>query len=69
MSKAENTIKIDWVKASKYCEMTGDNLKSVYVRRAKGIWIDGVHAKKVPGIGLVVNLPEVQKWIESCPSA
>ena len=67
MSEQLKTIKTKWVKASKYCELTGDNINSLYVRRARGIWIDGVHAKNVPGIGLMVNLEEVEKWIENCP--
>lgn len=67
MSSVETTVKVKWVVAKRYCELTGDKLKSIYVRRSRGIWIDGVHAKLVPGIGLVVNMEEVEKWIESCP--
>lgn len=67
MSATETTIKVKWVVAKRYCDLTGDNLKSIYVRRSRGIWIDGVHAKLMPGIGLVVNMEEVQKWIETYP--
>lgn len=58
-----------WVTAEKFCQLTGDSPKAIYVRRSKGLWIDGVHAKKVPGMGLMVNLEEVNKWIENCQSA
>lgn len=55
-----------WVTVKKYCELTGDTPKAIYVRRSKGVWVDGQHAKNVPGMGIMVNIEEVNKWIESC---
>lgn len=54
-----------WVTVKKYCEVTGDSPKAIYARRSKGIWIDGKHAKKVPGLGVVINVEEINRWIES----
>jgi hypothetical protein len=54
-----------WVTVKKYCEMSGDTTKAVYIRRSKGVWAEGVHAKKIPGMGVMINLEEINKWIES----
>lgn len=58
---------IEWVPLKRYCELTGETANAVHVRRSKGIWIDGRHSKKVAGIGLWVNLREVEKWIAAQP--
>jgi len=56
-----------WVTVEKYCELSGDSRQSVYNRRSRGVWHDGLHCRKVPTVGLMVNVEEVEKWIESCP--
>ena len=62
-------VNTKWVTLKRYCEMSGDSQRAIYVRRAKGLWADGVQTKKVPGVGVMVNMEEVTKWIDNCQSA
>lgn len=62
---SNNNPHIRWVPVKRYCELTGETANAVRVRRCRGIWIDGKHAKAVPGAGVWVNLEEVEKWVES----
>lgn len=55
---------IRWVKLARYCELTGDTRDSVYSKRNKRVWTDGVHCKIAPDGALWVNLEEVEKWVE-----
>lgn len=55
---------IEWVKLSKYVEITGDSADSVHARRKAGKWLDGDQCKIVDG-NLWVNLRSVERWVET----
>lgn len=39
----------NWVSQSKYCALKGDTPGAVDKRIKRGIWINGIHAKKPQG--------------------
>ena len=59
---------IEWVKLSKYIELTGDSADAVHGRRRLRKWKDGYHCKIADG-NLWINLTNVERWVgewESC---
>lgn len=54
-----------WVTKYKIAELTGLTVKAVEARREKGIWIDGVHWKKVSDGRIWFNTEAIEKWIEA----
>lgn len=55
---------MNWVKAKKYYEITGDTHDAVHARRKRGQWVDGIHCRIVAG-SLWIDLEQVQEWIEN----
>lgn len=55
---------INWVKLSKWAEMSGDTADAVKSRRKAGKWLDGAECKVVDG-NLWINLSAAEKWVES----
>jgi hypothetical protein len=53
-----------WVKLCKYCEMTGETRDSVHQKRAKGVFIDGIHCKIADDRKLWINTEAVELWVE-----
>jgi hypothetical protein len=54
-----------WVKAKKYCEMTGETPDSIKAKRRAYHFIEGVHYKVAPDGNMWINIEEVEKWIEN----
>lgn len=46
----------------RYCQITGETVNAVYLRRMKGIWIEGVELYKPEGADWWVDLAAVQAW-------
>jgi len=65
MNVTTEYLPLTWVKLKKYCEITGDTSHSVYGKRKRGTWIDGVHCKVAQDGKLWINLVEAQKWVEN----
>lgn len=52
-----------WVKARKYCEMTGETFGSIRAKRRAGHFIEGVHYIVAPDRNMWINIEEVEKWL------
>lgn len=54
------------VPLSKYCEISGEKLKTVQARIQNGVWLEGKHVHKVSHVKeRWVDLTEVEKWARS----
>ena len=58
-----------WMRLAIYCQLSGDSADAVHARRRKRQWVDGLHCRVGPDGNLWVNPEEVNKWVESEPSA
>ena len=54
-----------WVLVKKFAEMSGYSEEAVRQKIKKSVWLWGVHYRKAPDGRLVVNIEEVEKWLES----
>ena len=57
-------ITLKWIKAVKYCELSGDTLEAIRARRRARKWLEGVHWRKQDGV-IWINPAEVDKWVEN----
>jgi hypothetical protein len=55
---------LNWIRLSKYCDVTGDTSDAVHARRRKRQWVDGVHCQVGPDGNLWVNAEAVNRWIK-----
>ena len=56
---------LQWVRLSKYCDLSGDTHDAVEKRLRTGKWLRDVHARKPDGSAeLWVNLDAVNDWVE-----
>ena len=54
------------VPLSKYCEISGEKLRTVQSRIEKGIWVEGKQVCKVSKVKeRWIDLIEVEKWIRN----
>jgi hypothetical protein len=53
---------IEWVKLTKYCDLSGDTPDAVHGRRRLGKWQDGDQCKVADG-HLWINIPRVEQWV------
>ena len=53
---------IDWVRLKRYCELSGESKRTVYHRRQRGEWLDGVHTQMRGGV-LWCNLRKIEEWV------
>lgn len=54
---------LDWVRLSRYCELTGETPAAVDNRIRAGVWLRDVHARRPDGSKeLWVNLRAVNDW-------
>ena len=56
-----------WVRAERYCEMSGEPLSAVNDRIHNGIWASGKHYKRTGPRTLWVNVIEAEEWIAAQP--
>lgn len=58
-------MSLNWIKLSKYCELSGETRDAVDSRLRTGKWLRDVHARKPDGSAeLWVNLRAVEDWVE-----
>lgn len=58
---------LSWVRAERYCEMSGEPLSAVNDRIHNGIWASGKHYKRTGQRTLWVNISEAQEWVRKQP--
>lgn len=62
-----NIVVLSWVRAEKYCEMSGEPIRTVADRIQSGQWAAGKHYKRTGPRTLWINCPAVEQWIEQQP--
>lgn len=60
-------LPLEWVRAARYCEITGESMDTVYDRIAGGTWAAGQHYKRTGPRTLWINLPAINQWIRNQP--
>lgn len=58
-------LPIEWVRASKYVELTGDPLDTVEYRIREGAWAAGLQYKRTGPRTLWINLRKVTEWLNN----
>ena len=54
------------VPLSKYCELSGENVRAVQARITKGVWVEGKHVHKVKNVKeRFVDIKEIEKWVRN----
>ena len=61
------TLPIEWIRASRYSDLTGEPMDAIYERITDGLWAAGKHYKRTGKRTLWINLPAVTEWINSQP--
>ena len=60
-------LPLNWVRAERYCELTGEPLNTVRDRASSGIWAPGLHFKRIGQRTLVLNLAAITEWFNKQP--
>ena len=55
----------EWVRAHRYCEVTGEPMDTVELRIREGVWAAGKHYKRTGPRTLWVNMVEANKWVSN----
>lgn len=53
-----------WVLINKVIELIGYTDDAIRAKIKKGVWLQGIHWKRVPDNRLFFNLEAIQKWVE-----
>lgn len=61
------TLPINWIRADKYCDESGEPYSAVESRIKEGIWAAGRHYKRIGPRTLFVNLEAVNEWMDQQP--
>ncbi len=56
-----------WVRAERYCQLSGEPMEAVYSRIRDGEWAAGKHYKRTGPRTLWINPIEVSRWIDRHP--
>ena len=54
-----------WVKSSLLAKLNGYSLDAQEKKRARGVWIEGIHWIKAPDGNIMYNLRAIDLWAES----
>lgn len=63
-----HVLPLEWVRAARYCELTGEPMDTVYERITDGVWAAGKHYKRTGKRTLWINLHAVTEWINNQPN-
>lgn len=55
----------EWVRAHRYCEITGEPMDTVESRIRDGGWAAGKHYKRTGPRTLWINVIEANKWVSN----
>jgi hypothetical protein len=56
-----------WVTIKKCAEVSGYSEDAIRAKTKKGVWKYTVHFRKAPDGRILINLEEIERWIESTP--
>lgn len=59
--------RLTWVRAERYCELSGEPLNTIRNRVSHGIWIPNLHFKRITERALLVNLDAITDWFNHQP--
>ncbi|BBU68724.1 hypothetical protein ICHIJ1_20420 [Fluviibacter phosphoraccumulans] len=62
-----DTPHLTWVRAERYCELSGEPLSTIRNRVSQGIWVQNLHFKRITERALVVNLDAITDWFNHQP--
>lgn len=54
-----------WVTIRRFSELSGYSAEAVRSKIKKGVWKYRVHFRKAPDGRVLVNIEEIEKWVES----
>jgi hypothetical protein len=54
-----------WVTIKRFAELSGYSEEAVRAKTKKGVWKYKVHFRKAPDGRILINIEEVEKWIEN----
>lgn len=60
-------LPIEWVRAEKYCQITGESMEAIYSHIRDGDWAAGKHYKRTGPRTLWINIKEAQEWVRKQP--
>lgn len=60
-------IKLEWIRAQRYCDLKGESLEAVHDRIKVGIWAAGIHFKRTGQRTLWINWENVNEWLQKQP--
>lgn len=67
IDNAQVVLPIDWIRAEKYCQITGESMEAIYGHIRDGDWAAGKHYKRTGQRTLWINIREAQDWIWKQP--
>lgn len=68
MQKTFNVLlPLNWIRAERYCELTGEPLNTVRDRACNGAWSPGHHFKRIGQRTLILNMPAITEWFNKQP--
>ena len=60
-------LPIEWVRAERYSQITGETIEAIYSHIRDGDWAAGKHYKRTGQRTLWVNIKEAQEWVAKQP--
>lgn len=60
-------LPLEWVRATRFCELTGESMDALYERINDGLWAAGKHYKRTGKRTLWINLPAFNTWVNNHP--
>lgn len=67
IDNAQVILPIDWIRAEKYSQLTGEPMEAIYGHIRDGDWAAGKHYKRTGQRTLWINIKEAQEWIRKQP--
>lgn len=60
-------LPIEWIRAEKYTQITGESMEAIYSHIRDGDWAAGKHYKRTGQRTLWINIREAQEWVREQP--
>ena len=58
-------VHLEYVLIPVFCALVGYTDKAVRRKIQDGVWLEGKHYRKAPDGHIMMNMPEIYKWVES----